>query len=130
MVVTTEVNVKDVMNKEKIVNEELLITALKNDVYRSANLTPADRDGLVTIGVRDTAMYLVKEGWRKPIIQTPNCVKMLNDVYIICKCCNGRIRQYSLDPFFPDCKEIENAVEVNSDTIYPNFCEHCGAMLK
>lgn len=132
MVVTTEVSVKDELtNKQKIdsiVNSERLISSICSDIYDCLEID--ETDSTVTIDFRNTARKLLEKGWTRPVVEVPQIVTVHNTVYIMCQCCNHKVKEYSLDPFFPDCNEVKNAVKLMPQTLYPNYCENCGAILK
>lgn len=122
---------EELTNKQRIdnyVTTERLISSICSDINNC--LETNETDSTITIDFRETAKKLLQQGWTRPIVETPQIVTVDNTVYIMCQCCNHKIREYSLDQFFPDCNEVRTAVKLTPYTLYPNYCEHCGAMLK
>jgi DNA-directed RNA polymerase subunit RPC12/RpoP len=59
-----------------------------------------------------------------------NFIKYENEILILCPQCNYKVREYDLNPCWPDVEEIKLKSVESPQDLHPNYCENCGIKLK
>ena len=63
-------------------------------------------------------------------MREPKIVKIDQDLFVFCNTCNHKIREYDLNPCWPNIEDIDKKAIESPKDLYPNYCEHCGTRLK
>lgn len=63
-------------------------------------------------------------------MHAPKIIKIDWDLLIFCDNCSHKIREYDLNPCWPDAADLTKKLIESSKDLYPNYCEHCGTRLK